>query len=65
MTGVQTCALPISEMMIAAARGIASCVSDKELSPDYILPYAYDKRAHEAVAKAVAEAAVKTGVSKL
>ena len=52
-------------MMIAAARGIASCVSDKELSPDYILPYAYDKRAHEAVAKAVAEAAVKTGVSKL
>ncbi len=54
-----------TEMMIAAARGIASCVSDKELSPDYILPYAYDKRAHEAVAKAVAEAAVKTGVSKL
>lgn len=54
-----------TEMMIAAARGIASCVSDKELSPDYILPYAYDKMAHEAVAKAVAEAAVKTGVSKL
>ena len=54
-----------TEMMIAAARGIASCVSDKELSPDYILPYAYDKRAHEAVAKAVAEAAVKPGVSKL
>lgn len=54
-----------TEMMIAAARGIASCVSDKELSPDYILPYAYDKRAHETVAKAVAEAAVKTGVSKL
>ncbi len=54
-----------TEMMIAAARGIASCVSDKELSPDYILPYAYDKRAHEAVAKTVAEAAVKTGVSKL
>ena len=54
-----------AEMMIAAAHGIAGCVSDKELSPDYILPYAYDKNAHEAVAKAVAEAAVKTGVSKI
>lgn len=53
------------EMMVAAARGIASCVSDKELSREYILPYAYDKRAHEAVAKAVAEAAIATGVSKL
>ena len=54
-----------TEMMIAAAKGIAGCVSDKELSRDYILPYAYDKKAHESVAKAVAEAAVKTGVSKL
>lgn len=53
------------EMMIAAARGIASCVSDEDLSREYILPYAYDKRAHEAVAKAVAEAAIATGVSKL
>ncbi len=54
-----------TEMMMAAARGIASCVSDEELTPEYILPYAYDKRAHEAVAKAVSEAAVKTGVAKL
>ena len=54
-----------TEMMIAAAKGIANCVSDKELSVDYILPYAYDKKAHASVAKAVAEAAVKTGVSKL
>ena len=53
------------EMMIAAAHGIANCVSAKELSRDYILPYAYDKKAHASVAKAVAEAAVKTGVSKL
>ena len=53
------------EMMMAASRGIASCVSDEELERDYVLPYAYDKRAHEAVAKAVAEAAIKTGVSKL
>ena len=53
------------EMMIAAARGIASCVSDSELSREYILPKAWDKRAHEAVAKAVSEAAVKTGVAKI
>ncbi len=53
------------EMMIAASYGIANCVSDKELSVDYILPYAYDKKAHGAVAKAVAEAAVKSGVAKL
>jgi len=52
-------------MMTAAAKGIASCVSDEELSKEYILPYAYDLRAHEAVAKAVAQAAVKSGVSKL
>lgn len=53
------------EMMVAAAKGIASCVSDEELTTDYILPLAYDKRAHEAVAKAVAEAAVATGVNQI
>ena len=53
------------EMMIAAAHGIANCVSDKQLSRDYILPYAYDKKAHDCVAKAVADAAKKTGVAKL
>ena len=53
------------EMMFAAAEAIASCVSEKELNADYILPYAYDKRAHEAVAKAVAAAAKKTGVARL
>ena len=52
------------EMMLAAAKGIAEYVGDK-LSREYILPYAYDKGAHECVAKAVAEAAVQSGVSKL
>ena len=51
------------EMMMAASRGIAACVSDAELSVDYILPYAYDQRAHDAVAQAVREAAVATGVA--
>ena len=54
-----------TEMMIAAANGIAACVSENELSREYILPYAYDKNAHKVVAKAVAEAAINTGVSKL
>ncbi len=51
-------------MMMAAARAIASVVSDEELSKDYILPYAWDKRAHNAVAKAVAEEARKEGLAK-
>ena len=53
------------EMMMAASRGIAACVSDEELKPEYILPYAYDKRAHESVAKAVSKAAMETGVAKI
>ena len=52
------------EMMMAASKGIASCVSDKELSRDYILPYPYDKKAHVCVAKMVKEAAIRTGVVK-
>ncbi len=52
-----------AEMMLAASRAIAGCVGD-ELSVDRILPYAYEKRAHEAVAAAVAEAARRSGVAK-
>ncbi|MDE6355955.1 MAG: NADP-dependent malic enzyme [Clostridia bacterium] len=54
-----------TEMMIAAAHGIAGCVTKEQLSTDYILPYAYDKAAHGAVAKAVAKAALNTGVAKI
>ena len=52
------------EMMIAAAEGIAACVPEDKLSRDYILPYAYDKHAHDSVAEAVAAAAKATGVAK-
>ena len=52
------------EMMKAASLGIASIISDKELSRDYIIPLAYDRRAHESVAKAVKKAAIRTGVIK-
>lgn len=53
-----------TEMMMAAARGIASCVSDEELTPEYILPYAYNLNAHKTVAAAVCEAARVTGAAK-
>ena len=52
-------------MMLAAAKGIADYVPADKLSREYILPYAYDRGAHECVAKAVAEAAIASGVSKL
>ena len=53
------------EMMVAASKGIMSCVSDEELSPEYILPYAWNEKAHQNVAKYVAEAAIKTKVNKI
>lgn len=53
------------EMMLAASRGICECVSDDELSPEYILPYAWDQKAHDSVAKHVKEAAIESGVSKI
>ena len=53
------------EMMIAAADAIADCVPADKLALDYILPVAWNKDAHKAVAKAVYDAAIKTGVSKL
>lgn len=52
------------EMMMAASKGIASVISDDELAPDNILPKAVDQRAHDAVAKAVAKAAIDSGVAR-
>ena len=52
------------EMLTAASNAIASLVSEKELAADYILPKAFDKRIAPAVAKAVAQAAIKSGVAK-
>ena len=53
------------EMKIAAAKAIASLVSDEELNADYILPKAFDPRVKDAVAKATAEAARKSGVARI
>ncbi len=52
-------------MKIAAAYAIASLVDDDQLQPDYILPYAFDKRIKDAVANAVADAARKDGVARI
>ncbi len=53
------------EMKIAAAYAIAGLVSDEELCADYILPAAFDSRVKDAVAKATAEAAIKSGVARI
>ncbi len=52
------------EMKTAAAYAIAGLVSDAELSPRYILPHAFDQRVGPAVARAVAEAAIDSGVAR-
>lgn len=53
------------EMKIAAADALANLITDEELSPDYIIPKAFDKRVGPAVAKAVADAARRTGVARI
>ena len=53
------------EMKMAAAQALADLISDGELNADYIIPKAFDKRVGPAVAKAVAEAARKSGVARL
>ena len=53
------------EMKMAAAQALADLISDEELSEDYIIPAAFDKRVGPAVAKAVAEAARRTGVAQI
>ena len=53
------------EMKVAAAYAIAELVSDQELNVEYILPAAFDERVKDAVAKAVAEAAKKSGVARV
>ena len=53
------------EMKIAAAKAIASLVSDDELNPEYIIPKAFDPRVGKTVAQAVAQAAIDTGVNRI
>ena len=53
------------DMKLAAANAIAYIISDDELSPDYIVPSAFDKRVVNMVSKAVSDAAIKTGVARI
>ena len=53
------------EMKLAAAEALAGLITDEELSSEYIIPKAFDKRVGPAVAKAVAEAAKRTGVARI
>jgi len=54
-----------AEMKAAAAHAMADLISDKELRPDYIIPHMLDFRVPVAVAKAVAAAAMQSGVARL
>ena len=53
------------EMKMAAAMALADLISDVELNEEYIIPKAFDPRVGPAVAKAVAEAARRSGVARI
>ncbi len=51
-------------MMIAAAKAIAACVPNDQLSADFIIPAPLNKAVHQHVASAVEAKAIETGVAK-
>ncbi|MEY8522059.1 malic enzyme-like NAD(P)-binding protein [Lachnospiraceae bacterium 38-10] len=53
------------EMKIAAAYALAGLITDEELNEEYIIPRAFDPRVGKTVAKAVAEAARRTGTARI
>jgi malate dehydrogenase (oxaloacetate-decarboxylating) len=52
------------EMKLAAAQALAEIVTKEELGEEYITPSMFDSRVVPAVAAAVSEAAIKTGVAR-
>ena len=52
------------EMKIAAAKALSDLIAPDELTENYIIPNAYDPRVAAAVSRAVAEAAIRTGVAR-
>ncbi len=52
------------EMKVAAVKAIASIVSDEELNEEYVIPDPFDERVPKVVAKAVADEAVRLGITK-
>ena len=53
------------EMKMAAAKALADLVSDEELNEEYIIPRPFDPRVGQSVAKAVSEAARRSGVARI
>lgn len=53
------------EMKIAAAEAIANVIPESELRTDYIIPDSFNPLVRDAVANAVKEAAVRTGVARI
>ena len=53
------------EMKIAAAEAIANVIPESELRPDYIIPDSFNPNVKDAVASAVREAAIRTGVARI
>ena len=51
-------------MKLAAAYAIADLITKEELNEEYVIPSPFDKRVVSAIAKAVSEAAIRTGVAK-
>ncbi len=63
---LQVRARAITESMkIAAAKAIASIVTDEELNPEYVIPDVFNPKVADVVAKAVAEEAVKLGIARI
>jgi len=52
------------EMKIAASYALAGLIDEKELKSDYIIPAAFDPRVRDAVSKAAAQAAIKSGIAR-
>ncbi len=53
------------EMKLAAAHALANLLNDDELDPDHVVVNVFDPRVPKAVAKAVAKAAIETGVARV
>ncbi|MFI3114607.1 MAG: malic enzyme-like NAD(P)-binding protein [Clostridia bacterium] len=52
------------EMKIAASHALANLVADEDLKPDYVIPYAFDKRVVPAISEAVKKVAIETKVNR-
>jgi malate dehydrogenase (oxaloacetate-decarboxylating) len=52
------------EMKMTAAKALAGLITEEELNPDYVIPDAFDARVAKVIAKAVADEAIRSGITK-